>query len=154
MFVKCQNFSFNTVSLHQGKYQDKLNPLITEFFPQQYTFSCIQHVPHSWVHAPLTQGSLLRGRAWRSKHMWKDHHINDHLEAKQLLAKWSIFLISRSNAFLTVAIPMLNCSFCSSSCWINANPTSAAVWTFFVPMVIIILVGKSQLSIIVSRDSM
>jgi len=39
-------------------------------------------------------------------------------------------------------------------CWIKASPTSAAIWTFVVPMVIILLVGKSQLSIIVSRDSM
>ena len=70
MFVKCQNFSFNTVSLHQGKYQDKLNPLITEFFPQQYTFSCIQHVPHSWVplsHKVHSSGAGLGGASTRGE---------------------------------------------------------------------------------------
>ena len=70
MFVKCQNFSFNTVSLHQGKYQDKLNPLITEFFPQQYTFLQVQQFfPQEYInfwqvflsHSICSSGTKLGG---------------------------------------------------------------------------------------------
>ena len=85
------------------------NPSSPESFSQQYTFVCIQHVPHLQVLLPASFAPL-RPELVREVHMKNPsgntiNHIHDHPGAKQFVVKVEIRLILNLDWILSAKCP-------------------------------------------------